>query len=205
MPPFRVACGTGQYRLSACRSGEQMGYPSYTTWGASGFILFHKRELFVKLCADVDGFRTKRYTDAMNFERPPQEENQEPQKRFRGSLSEQEGRPQEIAESRELRHNDLITSDGYSDLTTTKETLEKNNIIYKLTRRTYEQRVNKNTLVPGEFIITIFDPENGSKAAPFAYVEKVFALLKKNGVVVRYGRRPNAEEETDALDRKIAS
>jgi hypothetical protein len=141
----------------------------------------------------------------MNFGWPQKEENLQPEVNTETPSSQQEENlhPQEVVESRELKPNDLITSDDSVDLETTKEILEKNRISYELTRRTNEQKINKDSSVPGEFIITIFDPERKNEAASFDYVKKVFTLLKDSGVIVRYGNNPEVKNE--ALDEETAA
>jgi len=103
----------------------------------------------------------------------------------------------ELLEARELQHNDLIISD--SGLTRAKETLKENQVPYELTKMTEKRKLGKSergetVWEPGEFIVTISDPEDPKKPAPFEYVKKVFELLRNSDVSVRYGKNPEAEQ-----------
>ena len=100
-------------------------------------------------------------------------------------------------ESREggedFKENDLIVSDDQVGLA--KKILEENKIPY--TDREYTKRqildAKNGSAVPGEFILTIFDPEHSDRPAPFEIVKKVFELIRDSEIAVRYGKKPGPE------------
>ncbi len=108
--------------------------------------------------------------------------------------NEKKGARQESGEKREdLKENDLIVSDD--GVVPAKNILEKNKIQYKDREYTKKQIINADsgTAIPGEFVLTIFDPEHPERPASFNFVKKILNLIKDSDIAVRYGKNPERE------------
>ena len=97
---------------------------------------------------------------------------------------------QEQKEQKELKENDLIISDRSVDAS--EKILKDSGIPYVCEERTKRQVVNKEdgTEIPGEFVLTILNPESPEEPAPFEFVKKVFQHIKDADIPVRYGKNP---------------
>ena len=127
--------------------------------------------------------------DEDSVERP--ELSPEEQKEESESQKEKRQEKQESKEGGEsLKENDLIVSDD--EVEPIKNILEKNKIPYKDREYTKRQVIDTKTgtAVPGEFVLTIFDPEHPDRPASFDFVKQVFKLIKDSNMVVRYGKNP---------------
>ena len=89
-----------------------------------------------------------------------------------------------------FKENDLIVPDD--EVGRAGKILDENAIPHKDHKYT-ERRVvdvESGTVVPGEFVLTIFNPEYPDKPASFGFVKQVVILLRNSGIVVRYGKNP---------------
>jgi len=113
-----------------------------------------------------------------------QKKESEPQKNKREDKQESK----ESGES--LKENDLIVSDD--GIEPAKKILEENEIQYKDREHTKRQVLDAktDTAIPGEFVLTIFDPEHPDRPASFDFVKQVFKLIKDSDIAVRYGKNP---------------
>lgn len=89
-----------------------------------------------------------------------------------------------------MKENDLIISEfGRGPA---KEIFEKNGIRYQ--DREYSKRqvldTKTDTAVPGEFVLTISDPEHPDQPATVDFVKQVYKLIKDADIAVRYGKNP---------------
>lgn len=101
-----------------------------------------------------------------------------------------EGKQESREGGESLKENDLIVPDD--EVGPIKNILEKNEIPYKDREYTKRQVIDAKTgtAVPGEFVLTIFDPERPNRPASFDFVKQVFKLIKDSNMVVRYGKNP---------------
>lgn len=100
---------------------------------------------------------------------------------------------QEFREGGEkLKENDLLVSD--SGIEHAKKILQENEIQHKDRERTKRLVIDAetDTAVPGEFVLTIFDPEHPDRPASFDFVKEVFKLIKDSEIAVRYGNNPES-------------
>lgn len=99
---------------------------------------------------------------------------------------------QEIVEGRTLRENDFVIPD--SDTEKVKPILVEMGIPYTLTEKTKPlQTADGKGTVPGEYILTVFDPDRPGDAPSGNIIKKIFAQIAERGVVVRYGKVPGSE------------
>jgi len=108
--------------------------------------------------------------------------------------NKQENKREEKQESKEggesLKENDLIVSEN--GIKPAIKILKENKIQYKDREYTKRQVLDAktDTAIPGEFILTIFDPEHTDRPASFDFVKQVFKLIKDSKIAVRYGKNP---------------
>jgi hypothetical protein len=92
--------------------------------------------------------------------------------------------------ARELHENDIVVSDTGID--PAKHILTERGIPFQ--HRQYSERILMDaateTAVPGEYVLTILDPENPEQPAPAAVVETAVRALQDESIAVRYGKRP---------------
>ena len=113
-----------------------------------------------------------------------------------GASENQEQGPDSPAsrESREggedLKENDLIVSDDQLELS--KNILEDNQIPHKEKeyKKRQEIRGEADYDVPGEFVVSINNPERPDEPADFEFTKQVFQLFKDSEIAVRYGKNP---------------
>jgi len=92
----------------------------------------------------------------------------------------------------DLKENDLIVPDTQVEMA--QNILAQNGIPSKAQEyRKREAFGSEGAVVPGEFTLTLLDPEQSNGPASFDTAEQAFEVLKGSGVVVRYGYNPEAE------------
>lgn len=95
-------------------------------------------------------------------------------------------------EGRKFKANQLLVGD--TEIERIKQVLESNNVRFSADRYTEPQRISGGmgneqiTEVPGEYVLTLSDPEKIEPATP-EYVDQVVGLLKSQEIAVRYGNR----------------
>src|SRR3989338_2549328 len=106
---------------------------------------------------------------------PPQEEAAKPEKRESGE---------------DLKENDLIIADDQLELA--KDILEESHIPHedKEHKKREEVRGEVDYDVPGEFVVSINNPERPDEPADFEFTKQVFQLFKDSEIAVRYGKNP---------------
>ena len=97
---------------------------------------------------------------------------------------------------RELRENDLLTSDAF--LEEAKSVLDNSGIPFVVESYTSGAMIDpeNETRVPAEFVLVIMDSSNPENNADLAATQRAHELIKGANVVVRYARpRGNSSED----------
>jgi len=89
-------------------------------------------------------------------------------------------------EGRKFGMNQLIVGD--SNIKRIRDLLEENKVRVKFDKHRDSVTGESGITIPGEYVVTITDPEEMKPASP-EYVDKVVSLLKSQEIAVRYGNK----------------
>lgn len=126
----------------------------------------------------------------VDSEKDKQESEQKAQEILK-RINEGEGEKHtEGKEQGELKENDLIIPEG-DDINKAQQLLEKKGIPFEIREYAKRGKVDeKGGHVPGEFILSVLNPQEKEEPTSSEVIIAVFEFLKENGVIVRYGKKP---------------